>query len=173
MIVVHSSSPPSYAAWYTSTTVMSSRASYVFSALSSVAAMMRGLTLLSPMYLEHMAKICRSISSQDDTSSSVIWLAELRVVSGAPFIVAAWDTRAPRVGMVARVARIAVGRAVTAAAVIVKAAADMVQRCVALRVTAAGVILKFLKPPARDNWQENFLLKIRFTRAALILRLTF
>jgi hypothetical protein len=33
--------------------------------------------------------------------------------------------------MVARVARIAVGRAVTAAAVIVKAAADMVQRCVA------------------------------------------
>jgi hypothetical protein len=45
------------------------------------------------------------------------------------------------VGMVARVARIAVGRAVTAAAVIVKAAADMVQRCVALRVTAAGVIL--------------------------------
>jgi len=75
--------------------------------------------------------------------------------------------------MVARVARIAVGRAVTAAAVIVKAAADMVQRCVALRVTAAGVILKFLKPPARDNWQENFSLKILFTRAALILLLTF
>ena len=34
--------------------------------------MMRGLTLLSPAYLAHMLKIWRSISSQDDTSSSVI-----------------------------------------------------------------------------------------------------
>ena len=54
MMVVHSSSPPSYAAWYTSTTVMSSRASYVLSGPSSVRAKMRPFTELSPAARAHV-----------------------------------------------------------------------------------------------------------------------
>lgn len=84
MIVVAASRPPSYAAWNTSTTVMSSSASYVLSGPSSASAMMRPFTLESPAYLAHMFATWISISFHDDTSSSVTELLTSALPPPAP-----------------------------------------------------------------------------------------